>query len=194
MDDKDLRDAIAGDQRALRVFVQEYGPLLRAMIRQMVVGAWLEREEDLLQELLLALFADGARVLRKWDPTKGRSLKSFIWLFGRHRTIDWLRRQRRTQREQPMEDRALTQKVHDATEDEPEAPYWLDPLLNAFRSEFSKEDQRLVEMLFLEERSVREVATTLEMSEDAVYQRRHRIKVRLLEMKRKLSEQTGRGT
>lgn len=194
MNDQDLRAAIAGDPRAVRAFVQEYGPLLRALIRQMVVGAWLEREEDLLQELLLALFSDGARVLRTWDPTKGRSLKSFIWLFGRHRTIDWLRRQRRTQREQPMEDRALVQKIHEATEDEPEAPYWLDPLLSAFRSEFSKEDQRLVEMLFLEERPVREVATTLEMSEDAVYQRRHRIKVRLLEMKRKLSEQTGRRT
>ena len=42
--------------------------------------------QDLVQEVLVSLFEHDARELRRWDPTRGRSLESFVRLVARRST------------------------------------------------------------------------------------------------------------
>lgn len=188
MTELDLQAAIRGDRRAVRAFIHEYGPVLRGVIRRMVFGNWREREDDLLQDLLLGLFRDEGRVLRMWDPQRGKTLKSFLAQFAQQRTLDWLRRQRRQSREVPTEDPSTAEgAIHPEPALPVEAPEWVQTLLERFQAECSPAEHRLVEMSYLQDISVREIAAELGLSEEAVYQRRHRIKQRLLKMKLELS-------
>lgn len=194
MNENELQAVIRGERQAVRDFIREFGPMFRQVVRQRVVGAWREREEDLLQDILTELFAHNARVLRAWDAQKGRALKTFLKVFAHQRTIDWLRRQRRSGREEPTEDAALLRRA-DADQDEPhEAPDWLEPLLTRFRSECSAEDQRIIELSYIDDLSVREIAVILNLTEANVYQRRHRIKLRMLKLKQELSEKRSLGS
>lgn len=189
MDELALRAVIRHEPGAVREFVREYAPIFMAVIRRIVVGRWREKEDDLLQDILLGLFRNEARVLRMWDPQKGRSLKTFLQHFAQQRTIDFLRQQQRNSREVPIGDSSLLQENQPAPEaKDMEVPEWVEQLHARFRTEFSPEDQRIVEMTYVQELSVREVARALGLSEDVVYQRRHRLKQRLLKMKGARSE------
>lgn len=193
MNDLELQAVIRGEPTAVRNFIREFVPMFQAVIRKRVFGPWLEAEEDLVQEILTGLFANSARALRAWDPNKGRTLKNFLWVFAEQRIIDWMRMKRHA-REEPTETNALLRKADaESALPQSEAPDWLEPLMARFRAECSAEDQRIVELSYLEERSVREIATLLNLSEDAVYQRRHRIKLRLLQMKSEMSKSGGSG-
>src|SRR6185437_10466592 len=48
--------------------------------------------EDLTQDILAALFADGGRRLRLWDPERGLALPRFVGLVSRHLVESFLRR------------------------------------------------------------------------------------------------------
>ncbi|MBL9007600.1 MAG: sigma-70 family RNA polymerase sigma factor [Myxococcales bacterium] len=188
MSELQLLAVIRGDPHAVRAFIHEFGPLFRSVIRGRVYGALLTREEDLLQELLFGLFRKNCRVLRLWDPNKGKSLRSFLHQFALQRTLDWLRQQRRHSLEVPSLDPHGDERA-DPTElaASREPPEWVAEVLKRFRSEGSPEDLLLIEMSYLQDCTVAEIAAALKLSEEAVYQRRHRIKQRLLKLKKELS-------
>lgn len=195
MNDLELQSVIRGDPQAVRAFIREFVPLFQSVFRRKVVGSWRAQEEDLLQEILVAIFAHQARALRAWDPQKGRTLKTFLQVFAEQRTVDWLRRRYRDAREEPTEGSALLRQADADQPAEPrDAPEWLEPLFARFRAEISPEDQRIVELSYMDGLSVREIAKQLNLTDDAVYQRRHRLKLRLLKMKTELSEKQGSGT
>lgn len=189
MNELELQRVIRGDPQSVREFIRDFGPVFRATVRRRVVGQWRQQEEDLLQEIFSGVFAQDARILRTWDGQKGRSLKAFLQVFAEQRTLDWLRRKHREAREELTEESALIRKL-DAAQDrhQREAPAWLEPLLTRFRQEYDLEDQRIAELSYIDDLSVREIASILKLSEDAVYQRRHRMKNRLLKWKQELSE------
>lgn len=189
MNEQQLLAVIRSDPQAVRAFIHEFGALFRSVIRGRVFGAWLKREEDLLQELFLGLFRNNCRVLRLWDPHKGKSLRSFLHQFAVQRTLDWLRQQRRHSLEVPTLDPHSNDKADPsqvAASREP--PEWVTELLLRFRAQCSPEEWVLIEMSYLQDRTVAEIASTLELTEENVYQRRHRIKQRLLRMKEELSK------
>lgn len=189
MNSIELQAFLAGQPQAVRAFVQEYGPILRAVIRRKLVGSHRQREEDLLHDIFLGLLRDNSRVLRMWDEQKGRSFKVFLQVFAERRTLDWLRRQKREGREEPTEAAALVLKSERSqTAEVVELPEWLEGVMDRFQRECSKEDAQLFELLFIEDRSAPEVAKTLGIAVDAVYQRRHRLKARLLNWKQELSD------
>lgn len=192
MNELELQRVIRGEPQSVRSFIQDFGPVFRAVVRRRVSGHWRQQEDDLLQEIFSGLFAQNARVLRTWDAQKGRSLKNFLQVFAEQRTLDWLRRKHRESREELTEEAALMRKA-DAGQDlhKREPPEWLEPLLSQFRTECNPEDQRIVELSYIEDLSVREIAAILKLSEDAIYQRRHRLKTRLLKIKQELSEKLG---
>jgi RNA polymerase sigma-70 factor (ECF subfamily) len=47
--------------------------------------------EDFTQEVFLALFRDGGRALRAWDPERGLSLENFVGLLAQHQVSSILR-------------------------------------------------------------------------------------------------------
>lgn len=189
MNELELQAVIRGNPQAVRSFMREFVPGFQAIIRRRVLGSWRDHEEDLLQEILTGLFANQARPLKAWDVQKGRSLKTFLGVFAEQRVLDWLRRRQRSAREEPTEESALVRKMDGGQVEEPRPlPDWLEPLLARFRADFSAEDQRLIELSYVDDLSVREIAVVLNLKEDNVYQRRHRIKERLLKLKAELSE------
>lgn len=189
MNELELRAVLRGDPTAVRAFVREFGPVFQAVLHRCVLGSLRERHEDALQEIMVSLFANDARALRAWKPDKGRSLRNFLAVYAEQRAIDWVRRQLRTAREQPTADQTLQDKVESTAEPSGnESPDWVAPLFARYQAEFSPEEQRLLELSYDEELSVREIAARLGISEDAVYQRRHRLKQRLLRMKEELSK------
>lgn len=190
MDEVRLRAVIQGDAKAVDAFIRDYGPALRGVVRRVVSGPLLAQEADVLQEVLLGLFQDRARVLRQWDPAGGRSLRTFLLVFAQRRTYDWLRKQQRAGRERPTEDDALIRQADGEVDaGPPEVPEWLALVYDRFLAECSEEDRRIVEMSYEEDRSVAEIAAALGMTEAAVYQRRHRIKVRLKALREEMAPQ-----
>lgn len=190
MGPQELAAVLANDPRAVRDFVREYGPVLQKAAGRIVCGELRKRLEDLMQDLMLGLFHDSARVLKAWDPQKGRELKAYLRDFAEKRTIDWLRRQQREGREQPTDDFILTRKAEDINlGTQTEAPAWLEPLWNRFRTSCSAEDARLLDMFYVDQCSAQEIAEALHLKLATVYQRKHRLKEKLLAMKKELSEQ-----
>lgn len=184
MDESELIQVINGERDAIRSFVREYLPVLRGAVRRRLVGPYLNFEEDLLQDLLLGLFSDKAHVLRMFDPAKGRSLKNFLYMYASQRSLDWLRRQRRQSREEPSK----LVPLDESTINDPsvERSSWVEPLLERFRKECSPEEINLLDMFYIQELPVGQIAQRLGISTDALYQRRHRLKMRLLILRQQL--------
>lgn len=189
-----LRAVIGGDPAAVQEFVCTFTPVLRAVVRRTLSGNDAQRIEDVLQDLFVLLFRDGGRALLAWDPALGRSLKVFLCVLAHHRAIDHVRRETRHARERPTTAEDLARQADRDTAAQPaEGPAWLETLFRRFREEASPQDQRLLEMCFLEEMDPREVAAQLDLTPEAVYQRRHRLKQRLLKLKAEIlaEEQPG---
>lgn len=185
MDADTLSAVIRGEPGPVRAFVREFTPSLRAVIRRLLPRVTTHREEDLLQELMVALFCEDARALRAWDPVGGRSLRTFLCVFAHRRVIDQLRRANRREREQPTEEQDLERFADGAqgSAAPAEAPPWLEPLMQRFRLEASAEDWEFLTQCFVDEIDVTELARRLNLSPAAVYQRRHRLKQRMLKLK-----------
>jgi RNA polymerase sigma-70 factor (ECF subfamily) len=97
-----LRRALDGDEQALRAVLAELVPIVRAttvreLVRQSHQPAARARQEaeDLVQDLLLALFGGHPSKLDGWDPERGSSLASYVRLLTRHHVADVLRRRRK---------------------------------------------------------------------------------------------------
>ena len=76
-----LERVLAGDAASSRALVAALLPVVQARVARVLVrrrggsGRDVRQEvEDLSQEVFAILFADGARVLRAWDPSRGLSL------------------------------------------------------------------------------------------------------------------------
>jgi RNA polymerase sigma-70 factor (ECF subfamily) len=80
----DLRKCLAGDSRAWDGFCQRYTPLVYSVVRRILCRghsgrANVAREdiEEIVQEVFLRLVKDDSRLLRSFDPGKG---KTSTWL------------------------------------------------------------------------------------------------------------------
>src|SRR5262245_34984786 len=87
----------------MRQLVRDLTPVIRAgvgfalaRVHSAKGRARHQEVEDMTQTVLLALFADRARVLLQWDPTRGLDLRSFVALLARRETVSLLRSPRRS--------------------------------------------------------------------------------------------------
>nr|WP_281063239.1 sigma-70 family RNA polymerase sigma factor [Ancylobacter gelatini] len=159
-----MRAALDGDMTAYRRFLREVTPYVRAVAlnRCRAAGAPESEGEDVVQEVLLAIHLKRGT----WDRV--RPIRPWIATITRNKLIDALRRRGRRVTV-PIED------VIDILPDEAAAPDALpsgelDELIARLR-----EPQRsIVRWISLEERSVRETAQRLAMSEGAVRVALHR--------------------
>ena len=137
-----------------------------------------EEVRDLTQEVFAALFADGGRVLRAWDPARGMSLENFVGLVAEREVASILRSGRRAAwREDATEDAALEAGISPAASPDAQVSsrQELAALLDLLRARLSPQGLSMFQMLCVEEQSAEEVCAATGLSADAVYAWRSRL-------------------
>lgn len=128
------------------------------------------------QEVFASLFADDAKALRAWQPSRGMSLVNFVGLIAEHQVASIFRSGKR----RPWSEDIVTDNDFDAVDTRaPEVHvasaqmYGL--LLDRMRAELTPRGFELFHMMFIEEKSVEAVCSSTGMSADAVYAWRSRL-------------------
>jgi RNA polymerase sigma-70 factor (ECF subfamily) len=210
-DDAALVDrALSGEGPAMRTLIDRLLPSVQgrvglALLRRhgQARGRNLRAEaEDLSQEVFAALFEQGGRVLRSWQPDRGLSLKGFVGLVAEREAGAILRTGKRSPfTEEPTAAEALQETLHDIGERNPTGPSpmtdllesrdLLETLIDRLRERLSPQGFWLFELLYVEERSVEETCTIAKMTPDALYAWRSRIGKLAREVRDALTEDQG---
>lgn len=149
-----LLKGLAGDEAAHRAFLTEAAALLRSFFRNRLRGR-TEDAEDLVQETLVALHTRRD----SYDPAY--PLTAWLYAIARYRLIDFLRRAKRRDHA-PLDDIEVG---------EPDPEY--DALdarrdVAALLERLPEKQRNAIRMVKLEERSVRDAAAALGLSESDV--------------------------
>ena len=200
MDDATLvTNALAGDPEAVRALVDRVTPVIQARVARSLLrrsggagGRDVRQElEDIAQEVDVALFAQGGRVLRTWSPDKGLSLRNFVGLVAERQTSSILRSGRRSPwTEDPMDSPDLDRMggTEQQTEHRLIARDLLTTVVGLLREELSPKGLHLFELLMVEQRSVEEVCAQTGMKTDAVYAWRSRLAKRVRAIAKRVSD------
>lgn len=95
--------ALAGDVGAVRSLVAELTPVIqgsaaRALLRRRALARGNDVRQlldDVIQDVFVELFRDGGKLLRAWDPARGKGLHGFAGLVAEQRVGAILRSRRR---------------------------------------------------------------------------------------------------
>lgn len=205
MSDKLRRDdvdrALSEGGAALSRLVSALTPIIQARVARslllrrsgLAAGRDVRQEvEDLTQEVFLILFAEGGKVLLDWAPERGLSLPNFVGLVAERRCASILRSGKRSPwKEDPTLDEDLDETDDSDPEAETASRMTLRKLLRRLTEELSPLGRQLFELLFLRELSVAEVSRQTQMSADAVYAWRSRLRRLARRLRREMSEQPG---
>ena len=199
----ELGRALGGDPEALASLVHYLTPVVqtrvaRVLLRRVESRAYDVRQEveDLAQEVFVTLFADGARVLRTWDPDRGLSLRNFVGFVAERQVAGILR----TGKRNPWtEDPTLTEELDRAEsgagpEDSIASRDVLQRLLRRLEERLSPLGRQLFDLIYLREQTVDEVEATTGLSADAVYAWRSRLRRLARGMLQELSTDAGKRT
>lgn len=186
MEDRETIDAaLDGDRAATKTLVARLRPVVQAevgyLLLRHVSGRRVDpRQEvqDLVQDVFVALWERDGTLLRRWDPTRGRTLESYARLVARSRALDRLRSRGYTMRTQTEE---VSEEVP-----QPDASARVvarDRLLKiqgALRSRLSSRDHFVFFAVMVEDRPPADVAHEAGMSAAAVYQLTSRLRRQVL--------------
>lgn len=174
--------ACRGERRALAELVDELIPVIKVEVavalrrRASAVGRDARQDiEDFVQDVLVHLLADQGRVLRRWNPERGRSLASFVRLVARHRvarTLEGFRGNPWTGSGEPTEDEQLEGLKADrsGTFRRLESRDQLAHLLEQLRARLNERGLRLFQKIYVEQRPIADVCEEESMSRAAVDQ------------------------
>ena len=182
-----LQAALAGDAAAVRTLIRILTPVIQVRVGRTLLrrgGAARGRDvrqevEDLTQEVFVALFARRSKALRTWDPARGMSLRNFVGMIAEQQVVAILRTGRRNPfKEDPTLTEAMDRPdpVAGELEQRVASRQFLQRLLDRLRCELSPLGMQLFTLLMVQQRSPREVCQQLQMSPDAVYAWRSRLK------------------
>lgn len=132
--------------------------------------------EDIVQDVMLKLFAERGRVLQAWDPGRGLSLRGFVRRVVRFHVLQLFRSSVRN----PWRDGPADVEVEDPGVD-PDAllhQLWLWEVRDLLLDEEDPRGRALYVGLFVENRPAEDVGAQHDMTRDAVYQWRSRFKRR----------------
>ncbi|MEO1233165.1 MAG: hypothetical protein AAFZ18_30145 [Myxococcota bacterium] len=190
-----LDAALAGDASAMRILVRELRPTVEAEVAATLHrrAPWRsgrdprQERHDMIQEVFLALLSENARSLRAWRPCRGRTLPSFVRLLARHEVVSILRSGRRspwTEDPTAIEDMGETPSEH--LEDQLANVDEARRILERLRSELGTRSMLLFEALYVEQRSVQAVCNDFEMTREALYAWRSRLRKRTRALVRRM--------
>lgn len=182
-----VRDALADKGRAVETVISAVTPVIQARVarallrrRGLARGRDVRQElEDITQDTFVALFADGGRLLRQWDPSRGMGLQGFVGLVAEQQVAAVLRSRRKSPwTEDPTEadgldapsPQAAGPEARIASRDE------LAKLLDLVRAELTPLGLDMFERLMVRQQPVKQICAELEMTPDAVYAWRTRLR------------------
>jgi hypothetical protein len=172
-----------GEVRLLREFIVAWMPLIRVRVaRSIGRHRSFSRDprqevEDISQEVFTLLFAEGAKVLRSWDPDRGLSLANFVGLVAeRHTSAIMSNRRRSPWTESPaMSDDFDTYLGSDDRSMALESKDFLLTLLDHVEEVLTPRGLELFERIVMREESIEEVCAATGMSVAAAYGWRKRL-------------------
>jgi RNA polymerase sigma-70 factor (ECF subfamily) len=178
--------AVARDPSAVRQLVKALTPVIQARVARVLLsrrprakGRDVRQEiEDLVQQVFVALFADGGRTLRHWDPDRGLSLLGYVGCVAERDVLSMLR----SRRQCPWtEDPTLTEDFDAAgtpstsPESDVNRRETLSLVVERLRARLSERGLLLFQLLVVEEQPVEHVCAVAGMSPEAVYAWRSRV-------------------
>jgi RNA polymerase sigma-70 factor (ECF subfamily) len=137
-----------------------------------------EETEDLTQDVLVLLFERDARVLRRWDPAKGLSLRNFVGIVAqRHAGAVLGARRRNPWYAEPVEPQAVERALVDegGVEASLAAKEAWQAAMAAVAEDQTDRGRRLAEMIFRDGLTNEEIQDRTAMSSAAVYKWRSRL-------------------
>lgn len=181
-----LQRVIAREQAAWNEFFGIMTPIFHArIVRVLRRQTRPEIVMELCQDTYVALLDNDGRLAKTWLPTGGESFENFAGRVAQQRALEYLRKERR-RREEFLLDNDGNECVEPMT-DSSRNPYRLvasqeltEIIFEKAQSRLDKVGQTMLQLLFVEERSVSEVCIIRNMNAAAVYKWRSRIG-RLLE-------------
>ncbi len=183
----EIERALAGDNRAGRTLVQYLMPQVQARVnaalmrRASASGGRVIRQEvlDLSQEVFAHLFAQDGKALRSWQPGREATLKTFVGRIAERRVASIMRSARRS----PWTETPIEPSTLDRNESAAHLPEGLvagreelRAVLDALRANLTPLGFELFGELIVEQRSVAEVCEARQMSPEAVYAWRSRLR------------------
>src|SRR5688572_30134398 len=188
-----IRLAVSGDRAAARSIVTRLLPgVQRAVIR--VLGGRArsaqhrQEVEDLAQDVFVALFANGGRELLRWDPQRGMTLEGFVSLVARRFVISRLRVRRLEAAQLGTSEPPDAASIHSAAPDAAfSAREELQTLSELLRANLSPLGLAMFQRLFVLEQSVELICRDCDMTVDAIYQWRKRLKDTIGELREQMA-------
>lgn len=158
------------NEEALIYIIDEYGALLKAVIRKHLF-AMPHKQEECLNDVLLSIWEHAA----SFDETKN-SFKNWIAAIARYQAIDYLRRYRRELEQVDIEDVVVVKedKMLARLIDE-EVSQEVKSLLGCLKPE----DQKLFWKLYVEEEPIDFVSREMDMDKAVIYNRLSRGKKKI---------------
>ncbi len=179
-----LAGALAREPDAVRQLVAVLTPVIQARVarvlyRQGVLAGREARQEvrDLAQEVFVMLFANDARVLRRWDPERGLSLTNFVGRVAEQEAKSILRSKRRSPfTDEPVEEAALERGGSEGSvERDVGNREMLQLLLARLERDLSPLGRQVFDLVWRQQKSTEQVCAELGLSKDAAHAWRSRI-------------------
>ncbi|WAS89595.1 hypothetical protein [Nannocystis punicea] len=174
----EVHHALDGDRTALAALVRELHPVIKVEVGVALVRRALPQRrdprqdvDDFAQDVLLYLLADRGRLLRLWDPARGRSLPSFVRLIARQRVARILQGHRGNPwSDEPTDLEDLDPVVSAGGRDERvlESREELRALLERLRAHLTERGLSLFQAIYVEQRPIADVAREHGMTREAV--------------------------
>ena len=199
-----LEAGLRGDKEAMTFIVLGMTPVIqmrvaRALSRRayQARGRSLRADvEDLVQEVFAALFSNSGKALRAWDPDRGLSFTGFV-SFLAEREVGMLMR---TGKRNPWtEDPTLDDKLHQlqesrtSHEDQVASRQMLSLVSERLRERLSPLGRLYFQRLYIEDRSVQDVADEQGTTVGALYTWRSRLLKLIREVEKELAEENRDG-
>ncbi len=180
-----LHEVLKNDNRAWSEFVRRYRNLIYRCVSKVTgkFAAVLTNADidEIYAEVLMALFRDDMKKLRRYDPQKGTKLASWIGMISINASYDFLRGTSR----RPILDRI--DGVGGEREETKRTP--LDVVmekerwshLNEMLTDFSDKDRRFLELYYARGVDAAVIAEEMSISLKTVYSKKHKIRAHLRE-------------
>ncbi len=198
-----IRRALGGDPVAMDTLVDDLMPFVHVRVARVLTrrraqarGRDLRQDlEDLVQDVYAALFADGGKALRRWDPERGLSFEGFVGFVAERVVGMTLRSGRRNPwTEDPTEDDHLAELSGDTAEvlRSLEARDRLKILVAHLRERLTPRGRQYFQLMYIENRPIEDVAKATGASAQALYAWRNRLKNLLRELEREIAAEEAR--
>lgn len=181
-----LAAALSGSAEHRRALVRYLNPVIHvraaahvARRRRSGMGGSRSDVDDLVQEVWAVLLRDGQAALRRWEPSRGASLTTFVGLCASRAIVSYDRGgARRGAREICVEASRLDHIEGARRHDDRVADIDLvSKVLNKLRSRLSERGEHALDAMFVEGLSVAEAEPRTGMTKSALYTWRREIKL-----------------